>query len=179
MDSNKTIIIGESGSGKSSRVIEMALENKGTTIITNGCTKRSAHEDFYPELKDFILKDCSRPFKVETGKKYFVETDEPLDKNCVKLADSVIFGSSWGDLSNDENAMVIFDDGAWECQDDKLFTLECFKQVKCQIVITVQDWDSILGLNTQDTVIARKPNIFSGIQNDILGSWSIRNIKEY
>ena len=152
----------------------MALNNKGTTIIVNGCTKRSAYEDFYPELKEFVLKNCNYHFNVEDGKKYFTETDKLFNKNCVTLANSVIFGSTWGDLSNDENAMVVFDDGAWECQDNKLFILECFKQVKCQIVITVQDWDSILGLNTQDTVFARKPNIFSGIQNDILGSWIIK-----
>lgn len=183
MEKNKTIIIGESGSGKSYKAIKMAIENKGTTIITSGCTKRSIYEDFYPELKDFVLKECCVPFKIEDGKKYFIESDKTLNKDalskeCVTLANSVIFGSSWGDLSNDENAMVIFDDGAWDCRDDRLFLLECFNQIKCQIVITVQDWDSILGLNAQDAAIARKPNIFSGMQNDILGSWIIENISK-
>ena len=68
----KTIIIGEAGSGKSYEAIKMALNNKGTTIIVNGCTKRSAYEDFYPELKEFVLKNCNYHFDVEDGKKYML-----------------------------------------------------------------------------------------------------------
>ena len=54
---DKIIIMGKSGSGKSFMAMQLAVNNKGTTILANGCEiayKSYMESTYYPSIKDFV-----------------------------------------------------------------------------------------------------------------------------
>ena len=71
----KIIIIGNSGTGKSYKALNMAIKNRGTTIIANGIYGAKNHIDYiegtFPELKKFQKKDATRCFCAQKGEKYY------------------------------------------------------------------------------------------------------------
>lgn len=51
---DKIIIMGKSGSGKSFMAMQLAVNNKGTTILANGCEiayKSYMESTYYPSIK--------------------------------------------------------------------------------------------------------------------------------
>lgn len=76
---NKTIIIGESGSGKSYTALNIALKKKGTTFICNGCVSKSYYEKSFPSLKEYEDKDGAYNFiPQETGNTIFTRAYDNL-----------------------------------------------------------------------------------------------------
>ena len=69
---NKTIIIGESGSGKSYTALNIALKKKGTTFICNGCVSKSYYEKSFPSLKEYEDKDGAYNFIPQRNGKYYI-----------------------------------------------------------------------------------------------------------
>ena len=170
---SKTIIIGSSGCGKSCKALEMAIKNKGTTIIVNGCATLSDYikdlvewkklTQFSP-LRSFIPQNDKKnaSFAIQNGKKYFIENIRgvrPHGADYIRFVNGLLLDSrdNIANLRNDKEAMVIFDDDAWlfennemptilkkSVDDNIMLRLKQFAQVDCQIVITAQSWEDLL-----------------------------------
>lgn len=77
---DKIIIMGKSGSGKSFMAMQLAVNNKGTTILANGCEiayKSYMESTYYPSIKDFVKETYYCLFTIKKGEKYFVEETRP------------------------------------------------------------------------------------------------------
>lgn len=162
---NKTIIMGRSGSGKSFKAINMAIQNKGTTIITNGCCDMERYTEVFPLLKTkFSAMEGDRAFAAEHNRNYFIEHNT-LDNDSAGFVNALIFGCGFGSYGKDKHAMAIFDDGAWYAQKNKLLVLWQFSHEKCQIVITVDSWEDLLDMSENE--------ITDEMKNDILKYWNV------
>lgn len=161
---NKTIIMGQSGSGKSYHAMEQAIKNKGTTIIVNGSCGKDRYKNDFPKLEDFISKDSNRSFTLENGKKYFIEYNSDINYS-VPFVDALILGCDFGMIQNDKNAMVVFDDGSWHNQSNKLLKLWQYSHVKCGIIIVVDNFANLFDINEE--------NLTDKMKNDILKYWNI------
>ena len=73
--------------------------------------------------------------------------------------------SEYNILRNDKKAMIVYDDNSWNYQGekDRIELLKKLSQIKCQVVITVDCWDDLIGKNTRtmdvDDLEAIKKNI--------------------
>lgn len=167
---NKTIIMGTSGSGKSYKAIELALKNKGTTIIVNGCCGMDKYTDAFPELSDFISKEGNRSFNVEHNTKYFIG-DNPSTGSATSFANAIIFGCGYGTLKKDKNSMIIYDDGSWLRQDRPILRLWQLGHTNCQIVIVVDSWADLLNI--------KESEITKDIKNDVCKLWNVFHLEKY
>lgn len=149
---NKTIYIGPSGSGKSYKALSKTVKNKGTTVIVNYAAQKSTYEKAFPELQTFEEKDGRYNFAVKQGGKYYSHNllSHKHAKHTAEFAKALITGCDYGNLKEDENAMVLFDDGSWDRIPDKLLTLWQLSHVNCGISITVDSINDLLDLRDSD-----------------------------
>ena len=184
---NKIIIIGEKESGKTCEAMRIAITNKGTTVFTSKELIDEVEKKYnygYPlNKKSFHLKSkrifyCHRAnekFGIMPKTKYFVEYRKekylcqsyysPEEADGTKFINELIFGCSWGNLQDDQSAMVIFD-GTWTYQENPLLRLWQFYLMNCQIVITVKSWEELLGLP--------KEQITQQMIDDIYDKWQVQ-----
>lgn len=165
---DKIIIMGKSGSGKSFMAMQLAVNNKGTTILANGCEiayKSYMESTYYPSIKDFVKETYYCLFTIKKGEKYFVEETRPAVCRNVELINTMALHSDYNILRNDKKAMIVYDDNSWNYQGekDRIELLKKLSQIKCQVVITVDCWDDLIGKNTRtmdvDDLEAIKKNI--------------------
>lgn len=163
----KIIIVGKSGAGKSYKVLNMAIKNKGTTVVCNGVTSIESYKDAFPSLNSFITKDSQHSFSIENNNKYFIEGTFDIANNhhSPTFLSSIILGCDYGYIGNDKKTMAIFDDESWNGIKNKVETFWKLSHSKCQIVITCQDLESLLDINLDDNM-----------KNDILKYWEIYHI---
>lgn len=161
---NKKIIIGKNGSGKSYTALLLALQNKHTTIIGNGVTGISRYIDDFSELSDFTEKIYNPVFSIQKDSKYFINCAKN-SADGVKFINSIIFGCDYGTLKNDKDALIVYDDGLWDCQENHLLTLWKLSHVKCEIIIVVNSLSDLLHIPEKE--------ITEQMKADIQKRWSI------
>ena len=140
---NKTIILGKPGSGKSYTAVEKALKNKGTTLIVNACCGKSYYERDFPQLRAYEEKESNVSFSIKNNEKYYIPH---ANESTVGFANALIFGCGYGKLQDDKHATVLFDDGSWLYQKDKILTFWQLTHVKCGIVIVCNQLSDVFGL---------------------------------
>ena len=102
---------------------------------------------------------------IKKGEKYFVEETRPAVCRNVELINTMALHSDYNILRNDKKAMIVYDDNSWNYQGekDRIELLKKLSQIKCQVVITVDCWDDLIGKNTRtmdvDDLEAIKKNI--------------------
>lgn len=160
---NKTIIIGKSGTGKSSLALKLGLQKKGTTIICNGCVDKSYYEKNFPCLKEYENKDGSYNFVAKKGKKYYICAKDC--KSATGFINALIHGCDYGKLGNDKSATVIYDDEAWVASENNLLTLWQLSHTDCGIIITADSICDVLKIN--ETELTEK------MMKDISKYWNI------
>lgn len=165
---DKIIIMGKSGSGKSSMAMQLAVDNKGTTLLANGSPlayKYYMESTYYPSIKGFIKENYDRLFTIKKGEKYFVEETRPDIYRNMELINIMAFRSDYDVLRNDKHAMIIYEDGSWNYQagKDRIKLLQKLSQIKCQVVLTVNCWDDLIGKNVR----AMDVGDFEAIKKDI------------
>lgn len=144
---NKTIIVGACGSGTSHLALQMALKNTGTTMIVNGILRKEKYETEFPVLESFEEKNGSTSFRVnKNGKYYLSELVRVKHQNLTQFAKSVILGCDYGDLKEEKEALVVYDDGIWSVEEDKLQTLWQLSHTKCGIIIVTQNLSDFFGI---------------------------------
>lgn len=152
---NHTIIIGRSGTGKSTIALNMANRNRGTTVVVGNSL------DFYPPLdakigakkipnlltdSNFIKKSPYTSFTVVPGSKFFIDTYVyPCDCRyyATSFVNAIINGCDYGNLSSDKNAMIVMD-SCWtgivpdnyHYNENPLLRLWQYEHAKCKIVLT-------------------------------------------
>ena len=175
----KIIIIGKSGSGKSSMAMQLAVDNKGTTLLANGneiAYKAYVESTYYPSIKDFIKENYDRLFTIKKGEKYFIEETRPAACRSMELINTMAFRSDYDVLRNDKCAMIVYDDNSWnyQAEKDRIKLLQKLSQIKCQIVITVSCWDDLIGKNTR----VMDADDFEAIKKDIENwGWKVTQLE--
>lgn len=141
---NKMIILGNCGSGKSYKALSLMSDKNGTCIICNGSVAISTYKENFPTLADYEEKSNRQCFSVEQGGKYYIRTTG--SNPSLKFVDALIYGCSYGCIGNDENATVLYDDGAWGSSDNNAVTLWQLSHIKCGIIITANTLCDVLKL---------------------------------
>lgn len=167
---DKMIIMGKSGSGKSSMAMQLAVDNKGTTLLANGSPlayKYYMESTYYPSIKGFIKENYDRLFTIKKGEKYFVEETRPDIYRNMELINTMALRSDYNILKNDKKAMIVYDDNSWHYQKvkDRIKLLQKLSQIKCQVVITVSCWDDLIGKNTRTVDVGELESIKKDIEN--------------
>jgi len=147
---NKTIIIGESGSGKSYTALNIALKRKGTTFICNGCVSKSYYEKSFPSLKEYEDKDGAYNFIPQRNGKYYIYKSLRQFVPDSEFLHALILGCDYGYFGNDRNATFVFDDNAWVASNSNLLTLWQLSHVDCRIIITADSICDILKIKEND-----------------------------
>ena len=157
---NKIIIIGEYGSGKSYQALNLMSDKKGTCIICNGSTSISTYKANFPTLGDYAEKSNGQCFPVEQGGKF---------------VDALIHGCDYGYIGDDENATVLYDDGAWSSSDNNVVTFWQLSHTKCGIIITANTLCDVLKL--------KETELTEEMIEDVKKYWCIKDLaitrKEY
>ena len=145
----KTIYIGPTGSGKSYKAINQAINNEGTTILVNGCVDKSYYQKAFPAIRKFNtlnVLNSRRSININNGNKYYIYNDYlDNDKNYLNIAKSIALNL----VEDEENALVLFDDNSWnDFRGEKETVFEKLTQNACGISIVVQhpcelfdEWD--------------------------------------
>lgn len=173
---SKTIIIGPPGSGKSYHTLQLVSEyissDEGKTVfIADISTGLSAYIEKFPILKEFISADGMHSFNIENGKKYFVNGKElpaAYYSSLAEYTNSIIFGCDYGELHNNKNALIIYEDGVWNYQSNPLLTLWKLSHTLCNIIITVDSWSDLLRIPENE--------ISDKMKEDIVKDWSVINV---
>lgn len=160
---NKTIILGKPGSGKSYTAVEKALKNKGTTLIVNTCCGKDHYERDFPQLRVFDEKDAKISFPIRDNGKYYIPY---ANESTIGFANALIFGCDYGKLQDDKHAAVIFDDGSWLHQKEKMLTFWQLTHVKCGIIIVCDQLSDVFGLCSNH-------NLSKDMLADISKFWNI------
>ena len=147
---NKTIIIGESGSGKSYTALNIALKKKGTTFICNGCVSKSYYEKSFPSLKEYEDKDGAYNFIPQRNGKYYIYKSLRQFVPDSEFLHALILVCDYGYFGNDRNATFVFDDNAWVASNSNLLTLWQLSHVDCRIIITADSICDILKIKEND-----------------------------
>lgn len=162
----KVIVMGETGSGKSYKALEIALKNRHEIVIANGCAGIDCYIKSFPKLSEFspmditlLGRECA--FYIEKNQKYFLEGDkisyEKLKKELPFFVRQIVFCDEG--LCRDENATIVFDDGIWHYQPYPSLMLSKLGDAKCGVIITVESWGELLGKADADVSDEEKRDI--------------------
>lgn len=91
---NKIIIIGEYGSDKSYKALNLMSGKNGTCIICNGSVSISTYKANFPTLGDYAEKSNGQCFPVERGRKYYLRTTS--SNPSLEFVDALIHGCDCG-----------------------------------------------------------------------------------
>lgn len=176
---NKTILIGQSGCGKTIEVMNIAKKSRGTTIIVNGCRKRDSYLSSYPFLKEYIDLHLDRSFSVEIGKKYYVSNNEFPEYRCGssrfftdelmhKIFMSQIYTEKEKKFMSNKSDLIIFDDGIWTLGKYGLKYLWQLSHAKARIVITAECLEDVFQEDNSE--------LNGEMVKDITRYWNIINL---
>lgn len=163
---NKIIIIGEYGSGKSYKALNLMSDKKGTCIICNGSVSISTYKANFPTLGDYAEESNGQCFPVEQGGKYYLRTTS--GNPSLKFVDALIHGCDYGYIGDDENATVLYDDGAWSSSDNNVVTFWQLSHAKCGIIITANTLCDVLKL--------KETELTEEMIEDVKKYWCIKDL---
>ena len=98
--------------------------------------------------------------------KYYLRTTS--GNPSLEFVDALIHGCDYGYIGDDENATVLYDDGAWSNSDNNVVTFWQLSHTKCGIIITA---------NTLCEVLKLKENeLTEAMIEDVKKYWCIKDL---
>lgn len=150
----RKIIIGDCGTGKSTRCLKEAVDYNGIVIYLDGIPDAGKWYE-KNKMNQFIYKNNIRPFKLESTKKYFITPENgssEIFKTGAELFASDKINDFIGKEILDMPRLVIFDDNAWSFQKNKLANLWKLSHSATDCIISVQDWKDLFGIHINLTL---------------------------
>lgn len=163
MNRNKRIIIiGKSGTGKSKTCFDLAKKYVGTVIYLSDCCLAENYYQKFGALNNFEVHQLSKTIRLQDGKKYFFV---PANNNHIGNMIPLLGLDKNNDFTQNLHgkSLLIIDDGLWERCADKTLLLWKLSYSSMDIVITVSDWNELLG---DDEISGR-------MKKDIGRKWNI------
>lgn len=139
-NTKKMIIIGKTNTGKSTSARSYAELSEKTVFYLCGIPMSfHNYEDFYMfNGHNYEIRDNSAPFSVKEGQKYFIYPKVNYEYIFKNAAECIGYGI--GDLNADlKTLLLIYDDGAWRHQENKLVAFWNLSHSENDIIITLQD----------------------------------------